>query len=67
MCKKLIDKEKVVLEIEKLKKFFKIMRRKKTNNYNWKNIDLVELIKGEYKYLNEIFVLITEEIPDNKS
>ena len=37
------------------------------NNYVWKNISLVELLRGDYNYLIEKFILNPKLVPNNES
>ena len=67
ICEKFVEKEKISQEIEKLKTIAKSSEENKMSEYKWKDIDLVELLKGDYNYLKEKFVLKVDYIPDNKS
>ena len=61
MCDKFITKENVRKEINTL--------YDETNNskdYKYKNISLKKIIKGEYSYLREIFILKEFQVPDNE-
>ena len=61
MCDKFITKENVRKEINTL--------YDDTNNskdYKYKNISLKKIIKGEYSYLREIFILKEFQVPDNE-
>ena len=61
MCDKFVTKENVRKEINTL--------YDETNNskdYKYKNISLKKIIKGEYSYLREIFILKEFQVPDNE-
>ena len=66
MCKKLISKDKVEKEIENLKNN---LNNNNTNNniWKWKNITLVDLIKGELDYIKENFILEDEMAHDENA
>ena len=65
ICEKLIDKEKVLNEIDKIKKLAKSSEKNNSPDYKWKNV--VEMIKGDFSYLKEIFILKDEDVPDKQS
>ena len=60
MCDKFKSKEKVREEIKSL-----YNEKNNSEDYKWKNISLKEMIKGEYSYLREIFILKEFKVPDN--
>ena len=67
MCDELVIKEKVEKEIENFKKYKNDSSIKILKDYNWKNISLLELLKGNFSYLYEKFVVKHYEVPDNNS
>lgn len=63
ICKKYIDKEKVLNEIKKL-------NDSKINDaldYTWRDVSLKELLKGDYNYLITKFVLKFKDVPNYNS
>ena len=68
ICKKYIDKDKVLKEIEKLKKTISIDSKiNDTLDYTWNDVSLKELLKGDYNYLKAKFVLKFKDVPDYNS
>lgn len=67
ICEKLIEKEKVQQEIEKLKTMAKLSDGNKISSYKWKDIDLFDLLKGDFYYLKEKFILKKDDVPDYKA
>ena len=61
MCDKFITKEKVRKEINTL-----YDASNNSKDYKYKNISLKKIIKGEYSYLREIFILKEFQVPDNE-
>ena len=63
------SKEKVNEKIEYLKSLLdsKEINPEILNNYMWKNISLVELLRGDYNFLIEKFILNPELVPNNES
>ena len=65
---KIIDKDKVLNEIEKLKKTISIDSKiNDTIDYTWNDVSLKELLKGDYNYLREKYVLKFKDVPDYNS
>ena len=60
MCKKLIKKNNVINEIDNLKN----SANSASCEYNWKDVSLSELLKGDYNYLIEKFILRKDLVPD---
>ena len=69
ICKNLKEKQKVIKEIEYIKTLVNTSQSNTFNftKYMWKNINLIELIKGDYFYLKKNFIINTEFVPDNES
>ena len=61
MCDKFITKEKVREEISTL-----YNEENNSKDFKYKNISLKKIIKGEFSYLREIFILKEYEVPDNE-
>lgn len=61
MCDKFATKEKVRKEITTL-----YNEANDSKDFKWQNISLKKIIKGEYSYLREIFILKEIEVPDNE-
>ena len=61
MCDKFKSKEKVREEINTL-----YNEVNDTKDFKWQNISLKKIIKGEYSYLREIFILKEFQVPDNE-
>ena len=61
MCDKFVEKEKVREEIEAL-----YNEANDSKDFKYNKISLKKIIKGEYSYLREIFVLKEFQVPDNE-
>ena len=60
ICKKLQKKEKILEEIKKLKNNLE----NNLSTYKWRDIDIKDLLKGDYKYLVEKLILKYDLVPD---
>ena len=68
ICKKFLDKEKVLNEIEKLKKeITNDLEINDTSDYTWNDVSLKELLKGDYNYLKAKFLFKFKAVPDYNS
>ena len=59
MCEKLISKEEVIKTIDNIKK-----SKEATSAYKWKDVDLKELLNGDYQYLIDKFIFKIALIPN---
>ena len=67
ICDKLIHKDKVQKEIQNLKNALKEHKQDDSIDYKWKNISLILLLKGDYIYLKDNFIIRSNYVPDNIS
>ena len=63
LCKKLLEKEKVLKEIESLKNNHDL----NSSEYKWKDIDIIDLLKGDYQYLIDKFIIRIDLVPNIES
>ena len=63
MCEKLNEKENVLKEIENLKNNHELI----SSEYKWKDIDIFDLIKGDYQYLIDKFIIKIDLVPNVES
>ena len=61
MCKKFQVKEKVLEEIKNLKNN---IDNTNLSSYKWRDIDIKDLLKGDYKYLVDKVILDDDLVPD---
>lgn len=67
ICDKFIHKDNVQQEIQNLKNKLKEQKQDDSIDYKWKNINLILLLKGDYKYLKDNFIIRSDYAPDNIS
>ena len=64
LCDKFNDKDKVQQEIQKMKNLLKEKKQDDLIDYKWKNISLLLLLKGDYIYLKDNFIIRSDYVPD---
>ena len=64
ICIKFGSKEKASNEIEKIKNLAEFKGNNITTDYKYKDITLIDLLRGDYNFLKNKFILKYQMVPD---